>query len=115
MEHSKSLQTSGKRWELKTRKNHRKNIESYEIVWKDIFMPFDVICGLDGCPPDDYDDNNGKTHWWVFPKSIKGHNCEHSIARFILQLPTRQFKELDQAIAFCFEWRKGWLISELLK
>lgn len=107
---------SGSAWSLKTPKNHSEGSGCWEVVWKCIFMPFDVICGLDGCPPDNEDYTKyKKTHWWVCPRT-KHDGCNvHDISIF-MELPhSKEFKKLEDAINYCLNWRKEWLNSELSK
>ena len=107
---------SGLVWELRTPKNYPENSDCYEVVWKNIFIPFDVICGLDTCPPDNIDYTTyKKTHWWVCPKTKHDVSNTHDISMFIYQLPVNEFEKLDDAIEFCLNWRNEWLINELSK
>lgn len=102
-------------YELRTPLNYPENEGCWEVVWYGIFMPFDVISGLDICPPDDWDYiKNRKTHWFVCPKTKKDICDIHDISMFI-DLPNKEFKTLDKAIKFCLNWRKSWLKSELEK
>lgn len=102
-------------YELRTPKYYPENEGCWEIVWNGIFMPFDVISGLDNYPPDNGDyTKNKKTHWFVCPKT-KSDICNmHDISMFI-DLPNKEFNTLDEAIKFCLDWRKSWLKSELEK
>jgi hypothetical protein len=107
---------SGSTWVLKTPKNYSENSGCYEVVWKGIFMPFDVICGLDGCPPDNKDYTKyKKTHWWVCPRTKHDVCNVHDISMF-MELPhSKEFKKLEDAINYCLDWRKEWLSRELSK
>lgn len=86
----------------------------YQVIWDNsIFMPFDIISGLDSCPPDNWNYKKyKKTHWWVCPKTKKDICSVHDISMFI-DVPQKEFKTLDQAIKYCFKWRKKWLKDQL--
>jgi len=103
-------------WVLKTPKNYSENSGCYEVVWEGIFMPFDVICGLDGCPPDNEDYSKyKKTHWWVCPRTKHDVCNVHDISMFIELPRSKEFKKLEDAINYCLDWRKEWLNRELSK
>jgi hypothetical protein len=103
-------------WVLKTPKNYSENSGCYEVVWEGIFMPFDVICGLDGCPPDNEDYSKyKKTHWWVCPRTKHDVCNVHDISMFIELPRSKEFKKLEDAINYCLDWRKEWLNRELYK
>ena len=79
-------------------------------------MPFDVVCGLDACPPDNNDYNKyKKTHWWVCPRTRHNGYSTHDISMFIELPRSKEFKKLEDAIKYCFKWRKEWLNQELKK
>jgi hypothetical protein len=102
-------------YEVRTPKNYPTDGNCLEVVWK-VFMPFDVIRGLDSCPPDNKDyDNVKKTSWWVCPRTESATVGHHDISVFIPGIPTEEFKKLEDAISFCVEWREKWLRSELSK
>lgn len=107
---------SGSAWSLRTPKNYSEGSGCWEVVWKGIFMPFDVICGLDGCPPDNEDYTKyKKTHWWVCPRTKQDVCNVHDISMF-MELPRcKEFKKLEDAIFYCLNWRKEWLNLELSK
>lgn len=107
---------SGSAWVLRTPKNYPEGSGCWEVVWKGIFMPFDVIRGLDGCPPDNADYKNcNKSHWWVCPRTQSdGYNI-HDISIFMELPESKEFKNLKDAIVYCFDWRKEWLNKELSK
>lgn len=107
---------SGSAWSLRTPKNYSESSGCWEVVWKGIFMPFDVICGLDGCPPDNEDYTKyKKTHWWVCPRTRHDVCNVHDISMF-MELPhSKEFKKLEDAINYCLNWRKEWLNRELSK
>jgi hypothetical protein len=99
-----------------TPKNYPKNKGCYELVWEDIFMPFDVIKGLDTCPPDDEDSGDyKKTYWWVCPAEKPHYSGVDAIEAFIDLPKAKSFKTLEDAVEFCMQWRKEWLLKELKK
>jgi hypothetical protein len=101
-------------YSLQTPNNYPENRGCYEVVWHDLFMPFDIIRGLGSCPPDNKDyDKYKKTHWWVCPKTYHDICNVHDISVFIRGLPTKEFRSLDSAIKFCFKWRNEWLNNQL--
>ena len=101
---------------LKTPENYSKDSNCYELFWKNIFMPFDVIKGLDSCPPDYEDYNNyNKNNWWVCPKTRSDICNVHDISEFIFDLPVKECETLEEAVEFCLNWRKNWLETELKK
>lgn len=103
-------------WSLKTHKNYPEDRGCWEVVWTDIFMPFDVICGLDSCPPDNEDySTNKKTHWWVCPRTTTDICSVHDISMFMELPDSKEFDTLEEAINYCLDWRKEWLHSELYK
>lgn len=103
-------------WSIKTPKNYPEDNGCWEVVWKNIFMPFDVICGLDSCPPDNKNYLKDKrTHWWVCPKTKHDFCNIHDISMFIEMPESKEFKKLEDAINYCLKWRKKWLNNELLK
>lgn len=106
----KNLITETEVYKLITPKNYPKNGTCWEVYWKNIFMPFDVICGVDSVPPDNKDYNKfKKTHWWVCPKTKSDIYNVHDISMF-MELPSpKEFKKLEDAIKYCIEWRKEWL------
>lgn len=103
-------------WSLRTPKNYSENSGCFEVVWEGIFMPFDVICGLDGCPPDNEDYTKyKKTHWWVCPKTKQDVSNVHNISMFMKLPNIKEFKKLEDAINYCLDWRKEWLQKEMSK
>jgi hypothetical protein len=107
---------SGLAWSLRTPKNYPEDSGCWEVVWKGIFMPFDVICGLDDCPPDNEDYTKyKKTHWWVCPKTKRDLCNVHNISMFIDLPHIQEFKKLKDAINYCLNWRKEWFNLELSK
>ena len=111
-----NILTLGTAWSLRTPKNYSEGSGCWEVVWKGIFMPFDVICGLDGCPPDNEDYTKyKKTHWWVCPKTKHDVCNVHDISMFIDLPHSKEFKKLEDAINYCLNWRKEWLKRELSK
>lgn len=106
----------GSLWSLRTPKNYSEDSGCREVVWKDIFMPFDVVCGVDGCPPDNEDyDEYKKTHWWVCPRTRRDVCNVHDISMFIELPKSKEFEKLEDAIEYCLNWRKEWLNNELAK
>ncbi len=103
-------------YRLQTPKNYSENSNCWEVVWNGIFMPFDIICGLDGCPPDNnnYEDFK-KTHWWVCAKTKRDYSNVHDISMFIKIPAAKEFEKIEDAINYCLEWRKNWLTNELNK
>lgn len=101
-------------YSLRTPRNYPENEGIWEVVWHDVFMPFDVVCGTDNVP---LDTSKGKSlqkkNWWVYPKASRDFASFHNISQFIDMIPTREFKTLEEAINFCIEWRKNWLEREL--
>lgn len=95
-------------------KNYPDDGNHQEVIWQGIFMPFDVVKGLDTLPQDFDSTEYRKTNWWVLPRTKIGHAVQH-ISDFIPNIPTKEFSTLDEAISFCLEWRKEWLTNELNK
>ena len=81
-----------------------------EVLWHGIWMPFDVIKGLDSVPFDE--GKTTKRQWWVCPRTKSDVVGVQDISNFI-DVPTKEFKTLKQAISFCFKWRREWLKSQL--
>lgn len=108
--------TADSNWSLRTPKNYPEDSGCWEVKWKGIFMPFDVICGIDGCPYDNNDYKKAKkSHWWVCP-STRFDVCNvHDISMFMKLPNSKEFKKLEHAIDYCFKWRKKWLKQELSK
>lgn len=103
-------------YKLQNVKNYPDNGNHQEVVWQGIFMPFDIVKGLDTLPPDNEDyDNYKKTHWWVCPRTQRAAVGVQDISTFIKNIPTKECESLEEAIAFCLEWRKEWLMNELNK
>jgi hypothetical protein len=103
-------------WEIRTPKFYPENVGCYEVVWKNIFMPFDVICGLDWCMPDNKNyKKDKKTSWWVVPQTKYDEIVVHDISMFMVLPKVKSFKKLEDAISFCFKWREKWLENELSK
>lgn len=103
-------------YKIQNVKNYPDDGNHQEVVWLGIFMPFDVVKGLDYLPQDNGDyDNYNKTHWWVYARSRRYFDGIQDIATFIPNLPSKEFSTLDEAISFCLEWRKEWLTNELNK
>lgn len=101
---------------LRTPQHYPENKGCWEVVWGDFFMPFDVICGLDSCSPDNGDYiKRKKTHWWVCPKTKRDICNIHDASMFINMPKSKEFKTLEDAIKYCLEWRKKWLENELSK
>ncbi len=86
-------------------KNYPDDGNHQQVVWQGIFMPFDVVKGLDSFPPDSDATHFKKTNWWATPRHYIG----------IPTVDTKEFSTLDEAISFCLEWRKEWLTNELNK
>lgn len=100
-------------YSLRTPRNYPENQGIWEVVWHDVFMPFDVVCGVDYVPPDNFDYTaDEKTHWWATRKTITSRFVIEDISSFI-EVPTRSYATLEEAINFCIEWRKNWLEKEL--
>lgn len=107
---------SGSVYSVRTPKHYPDDGTCQEVVWNGIFMPFDVIKGLDGCPPDNEDYTKyRKKHWWVCPRT-KSDICNvHDISMFMDLPDSQEFTSLEKAIKFCLKWRKEWLKRELSK
>ncbi len=103
-------------YSLQAPSNYPKDSTCLEVVWKNIFIPFDVIHGLDGCPPDNHDyENFKKEHWWVCSRTKHDVCNTHDILIFMDLPNSKEFKNLDDAIEYCIKWRENWLREELAK
>jgi len=99
-------------YSLRTPRNYPENEGIWEVVWHDVFMPFDVVCGTDNVPHDK-GKRIKKTHWWVYARTSRDIANFNHISQFIDKIPTKEFKTLEEAINFCIGWRKNWLEKEL--
>jgi hypothetical protein len=106
---------SNQYYSTRTPKNYPEGQGCFEVVWKQgFFMPFDIISGLDGCPPDNGDYKKyKKTHWWVCPKTTSSIVGNNDISGFIDLPISKSFKTVEDAVKFCLKWREKWLKEQI--
>lgn len=90
--------------------------DAFKIVWDNpnIFLPFDIVKGLDTLPPDNNDYKKyKKNNWWVKPKTIQTSSDIQHISYFFPKIESKEFQTLEGAINYCLEWRENFLLEQL--
>ncbi|PRY38391.1 hypothetical protein CLV58_109118 [Spirosoma oryzae] len=99
---------------LKRLDNYPDSDDYQEVVWEG-FMPFDILKGHDNVPRDTGIKTIRKKHWWVCPRTKSSQWDVQSVSAWIKDIPTKEFKKLDQAVEFCHTWYRAYLQEQLSK
>lgn len=105
------------KYEIITPRFYLESSGAQQVLFSSNFLQlFDIVKGIDYVPFDK-GSKTKKNHWWVCPKSIKDSDINDFINPTMpgtYKMPVKEFKTVEEAVAFVQKWTKNYLEAQLL-